>query len=70
MLLGVKRGPWVTASKRMGPQFYSGKALNSANNRMSLEEDSTPERDPDELTPRFQLCETLSGELVKLGLDS
>ena len=54
----------------MGPQFYRGKALTSANNHVSLEEDPTPERDPDEPTPRFQLCETLSGDLVKLGLDS
>ena len=70
VLLGVKRGPWITASKRMGLQFYSCKALNSANNHVNLEEDPTPQRDSDEPTPRFHLCETLSGELVKLALDS
>ena len=60
----------MTASKRMGLQSYNLKAPYSANNHMSLEEDPTPERNPDQPTPRFQLCETLSKEPVRLGLDS
>ena len=70
MLLGVQRGPWITASKRVGLQLYSYKALNSSNNHVNLEEDPTLQRDPGEPTPRFHLCETLRGELVKLALDS
>lgn len=62
-LLGTKRAPKLTATKKTGPQSYNGVEPNSANNQMSLETNSPlqpPEGNATLLEPSFHTSETLS----------